>query len=68
MKKVYDFFGGRRYFFAEQILLLATGLLIVKKITSNNWVDICIWTAGIYVGGNILQKISEAKFEKKDSK
>lgn len=61
MKKVYEWFGGRRYFFSEQVLLLATGLLCIDKINSDNWVTVILWTLGIYVGGNVYQKFIEAK-------
>lgn len=61
MKKVYDWFGGRRYFFAEQVFVVSTVLLCIDKIKSSDYIQVIIWTLAIYVGGNVLQKYSEGK-------
>jgi len=60
MGKVYAWFGGRRYFFSEQVFWVAVILLYKGKITSDNFVDLVVWTIGIYAGFNTIQKVGEA--------
>lgn len=66
MNKIYNFFGGRRYFFAEQIFIVSMVLLLYNKIKPENFVDISIWTLGIYAGSNLFQKLGETMKGKKE--
>lgn len=61
MKKVYDWFGGRRYFIALLIFAMANFWLYLKYITEDAFVTLMSWVIGLYIGGNVLQKIFEGK-------
>jgi len=60
MNKVYTFFGGRRYFFTQQIFLFAVFLLYRGKISSDNFIELAIWCLALYAGANTFQKVGEA--------
>lgn len=66
MGKVYSFFGGRRYFFTQQVFIIAVFLLYKGKVTSDNFIDLTIWILGIYSGANTFQKVGEAIKGKKE--
>ena len=66
MSKIYSFFGGRRYFFSEQVFLTSLILLICGKIKAENFVDLTIWVLGIYAGANTIQKVGDVFKGKKE--
>jgi hypothetical protein len=67
MTKIYTFFGGRRYFFTQQLFGISVLLLYKDKISSDNFVELAIWILAIYAGANTVQKIGEAVKGRKGS-
>ena len=59
MKVIYDFFGGRRFFFALLVFSVSVGLVVAGKLDSGSYVTITLGTLGVYVGGNVVQKVFE---------
>jgi hypothetical protein len=63
VKKVYDWFGGRKYFFAQEIFLISLILRFCNKINEDNFVTISLWSLGLFAGISVVQKIG--RFDKK---
>lgn len=56
MGKVYDFFGGRKFFFALLLLLIAVVFVAIDKADFNGFSQFVMWIFGIYAAGNIGSK------------
>ena len=61
MKKVYDFFGGRKYCLAQEILGVLTVLMWFGKISDQSFTFGLSAVIAVYVGGNVIQKVKSEK-------
>ena len=64
MGKVYDFFGGRKFFFALVLLALAVTMVVIGKADFSDLSEFVMWVFGIYAVGNIGSKAFEGKANK----
>ena len=56
MIKIYDFFGGRKFFFALILLALAVTMVIIGRADFSDLSEFVMWVLGIYAVGNIGSK------------
>lgn len=56
MGKVYDFFGGRKFFFALLLLITAVVFVVIDKAEFSDFSQFIMWVFGIYAAGNIGSK------------
>jgi nitrate/nitrite transporter NarK len=57
MKNIYDFFGGRKYFFSLLLLLISVIFVASGKATFSEFSDYVMWIFGIYSAGNVGSKV-----------
>jgi hypothetical protein len=50
-------FGGRKFILCMLIAIISTSLVIYGAITAINFRDLILGTAGLYIGGNVSQKV-----------
>jgi uncharacterized membrane protein len=63
---LYKQLGGRRCFIALLIFISANWWLYSEYIKENSFVTLMSWVMGLYVGGNVVQKIFEGKRHDKE--
>lgn len=56
MRKVYDFFGGRKLFVALFMLITAIVFVVIDKAKFSEFSQFVMWIFGIYAAGNIGSK------------
>jgi hypothetical protein len=49
--------GGRKFLLSTTIVLINTGLLLTGFLTAIIYRDILLATAGVYIAGNVSQKV-----------
>lgn len=54
MNALRDLFGSERGFFALLLVVAATLLAALGKMTTDQWQSFAIWIFGIYVGGKTV--------------
>lgn len=54
MNALRDLFGSERGFFALLLVVAATVLAALGKMTTDQWQSFAIWIFGIYVGGKTV--------------
>jgi hypothetical protein len=60
-----EHYGGRRWLTSIGLILTATALLVVDKISGSIWQEVVIYVFGIFAGANVLQRGVEATKEVK---
>ena len=45
-------------------ILIATGLLLLKSIEGAHWVDVTKWVTGLFMAGNVGEKVANKMKEK----
>ncbi len=68
MKINLDSYGARRWLTSIGLILTATALLVVDKISGSIWQEVVIYVFGIFAGANVLQRGVEATKEVKIAK
>ena len=58
MRKIYDFFGSRKLFFAILLTVIMTVFVMIDKAIVQNWIDFEKWVFGLYAAGNIGEHMS----------
>lgn len=59
MTKVFEWFGGRKLFFAMVLFVIATIVFLFSDKTDfEGWKELVMWIFGIYAGGNVGEHIS----------
>ena len=61
MKKIYEFLGGRKMFFAMILLIIATIFVFADKSDVSSWSNFVIWVFGSYCVGNGIEHIANKK-------
>lgn len=60
-------FRSRKWLGMVSLLLTATALLVVNKITGELWVEVVTWVYGLFAGANVassgVKKVKEDQFE-----
>jgi len=56
MNKVYEFFGGRKFFFALLSFGALIGLTYVGKVDSDGFIYGMVFLNAVYQGANVYQK------------
>jgi len=60
MNKVFDVFGGRKYFLALFFYVFATVGFFIAWITPESWVQALEWCLAIYLGANAIKALPDA--------
>lgn len=53
--------GGRKFILGLLIVTCGVGIVALGKLSATEWVELCKWTMGIFVAGNVAQAIGEKK-------
>lgn len=56
MNKVYDFFGGKKFFFTEQSFVVLSILTYFGKVSSEGFIMGMMGLIAVYSGANVYQK------------
>ncbi len=59
MVNLFDFFGGRKTFFAVMLFIALTIFLVIDKCNFPQWLDGIVWIFGVYAAGNGAEHIAE---------
>lgn len=49
--------SNRKYNLTCALLLVNLGLLIAERITSEMWMNLCMFVLSAYIVGNVIQKM-----------
>ena len=61
MKKLYNFFGGRKATFGVLLFLIALIMVFSNNLTGSEWVEYTKWIFGAFVVGNGLSYACRGK-------
>jgi hypothetical protein len=53
-----DNFKSTKFVLTVMVILLSYALVFVGKLDAKQWFDVATVAAGLYIGGNVIQKFS----------
>lgn len=56
MNKIYEFFGGKKFFFTEQAFIVLSVLTYVGRVSSEGFIMGMMGLVAVYAGANVYQK------------
>lgn len=60
MQGLKDILDSRKGVFVFAVLVCATVLVGLERMTVSMWADLVVYLCGIYVGGNVLQAVGQS--------
>lgn len=63
MSGIFTTVGGRRFFLTLLVLVTATAALLLGVMSDSIYRDIVLGTGGMYIAGNVVQKIKAPNAE-----
>lgn len=55
---------SRKFMLAIGCIAIATGLLLYNSVDGAQWVDVVKWVTGLYMAGNVGEKVAKKLKEK----
>lgn len=52
-------YKSRKFLLAVACIVIATGLLLNASIEGAHWVDVTKWVTGLFMAGNVGEKVAE---------
>ena len=56
MNKIYEFFGGKKFFFAQEAFIVLSVLTYFGKVASEGFIYGMGFLVAVYAGANVYQK------------